>query len=126
MLPTVYVAVFLAVCAFPALGLTAPNTSLAGGTPISYFGGNSARRGDANIEMLAKMRMVMLEKWEGSCWTDCLASNNSKPPVAACLPGCHVEQKILDTLERVKKLNPAVCGVMYLVSVLSCLNSLSF
>eukprot|EP01051_Picozoa_sp_SAG22_P015882 SAG22_NODE_2144_length_2941_cov_2.511963_2_plen_425_part_00 len=98
--------------------ITAPNTSLAAGTPVSYFGGNSARRGDANIAMLAKMRMVMLEKWEGPCWAGCLASNNSQPPAAACTAGCGVETHILDTLRRVKARNPAVSGVMYLNTLL--------
>lgn len=36
-----------------ASAITAPNTSLDGGTPVCYFGGNSARRSDANIEMYA-------------------------------------------------------------------------
>lgn len=67
---------------------------------------------------LAKMRMVMLEKWEGPCWSECLASNNSKPAVAACTSSCRVEEYILDTLRRVKALNPAVSGVMYLNTLL--------
>ena len=68
--------------------------------------------------MLAKMRMIMIEKWEGPCWTECLASNNSQPPVAACTAACHVETYILDTLRRVKAVNPAVSGVMYLNTLL--------
>jgi hypothetical protein len=92
--------------------ITAPNTSLELGTPVCYFGGNAAERGPANIAMLAKMRMVMIEKWEGTCWQDCLASNNSKPPAAACLPGCDVEDTIVGTLKAVKAVNPSVSGVL--------------
>lgn len=44
-------------------GIVPPNTSLAT-VPVAYFGGNAAYRGDANIEMLAKMRLVQIEKWE--------------------------------------------------------------
>ena len=108
--------------------------------PRCWQGGNYQRRGDDNIAMLAKMRMVMIEKWEGPCWTECLASNNSQPPVAAsdppppflpprsapltaqhatrCTAACHVETYILDTLRRVKAVNPAVSGVMYLNTLL--------
>lgn len=46
-------------------GITAPNTSLAT-VPVGYFGGNAAHRGNASIEMLAKCRIVMIEKWEVS------------------------------------------------------------
>ena len=79
-----------------------------------YFGGNAAHRGDANIEMLAKMRIVMLEKWEGHCWADCFA-NASSP---ACQPGCAVEDLIIDTHRRVKALNPNSCSVLYLNTLL--------
>ena len=46
--------------------IIAPNTSFAT-VPTAYFGGNQARRGNANIKMLSKMRIVMIEKWEGVC-----------------------------------------------------------
>ena len=59
------------------------NTSLAT-VPCAYFGGNAATRGAANINMLSKMRLVMIEKWEGPCWQTCLA-NMSSP---SCLPSC--------------------------------------
>jgi hypothetical protein len=48
--------------------LVAPNTSLAT-IPVAYFGGKGGRSGarsPTNIAMLAKMRIVMLEKWEGA------------------------------------------------------------
>jgi hypothetical protein len=86
----------------------APNMSLAT-VPTAYFGGNSIRRGDANIEMLSKMRIVMIEKWEGHGWVECLA-NGSSP---SCLPSCGVENDILETLSRVKALNPGIATVLY-------------
>ena len=46
----------------PVLSIIAPDTSLAT-VPCAYFGGNAAHRAEANIEMLAKMRLVMIEKW---------------------------------------------------------------
>ena len=101
-----------------ASAITPPNTSLATGTPVAYFGGNFQQRGPANIAMLAKMRMVMIEKWEGRCWQECLASNNSKPPVGACQPGCDVENTIVGTLKAVKAINPSVSGVLYLNTLL--------
>lgn len=60
----------LAVVLLPAVcsALVAPNTSLHK-IPVAYFGGKgglSGPRSPANIEMLAKMRIVMLEKWEGA------------------------------------------------------------
>jgi len=91
-----------------AAGIIAPNTSLAT-VPTAYFGGNTVRRGNANIEMLAKMRLVMIEKWEGRCWQGCLANENS----SFCKPTCGVENSILDTLERVKAKNSHVATVLY-------------
>ena len=76
-----------------------------------YFGGNAAHRGQANIEMLAKCRLVMIEKWEGHCWQDCLAQGVGSPP---CEASCDVESLIVDTLRRVKAINPSVAGVLYL------------
>ena len=68
--------------ATPAAGISAPNTSLAT-IPVGYFGGHhtapTATRGTVpcsptagcrptdNFAMLAKMRLVMVEKWEGHC-----------------------------------------------------------
>ena len=75
-----------------------------------YFGGNYARRGDADIEMLAKMRLVMVEKWEGHCWADCLGNGTSSP---SCHASCGVESDILDTFSRVKHLNPSTATVLY-------------
>ena len=79
-------------------------------------GGNYAHRDDTNIALLAKMRMVMLEKWEGHCWQDCLAGGVGSP---ACQSTCGVENDILSTLGRVKAINPAVSGVLYLNTLLA-------
>ena len=86
-----------------------PNTSLAT-VPVAYFGGNAAHRNEANIDMLSKMRIVMIEKWEGHCWQDCFA-NSSSP---ACQPSCGAENDILDTMRRVKQKNPSTSTVLYL------------
>ena len=48
-------ALLFADAATVATGITAPNTSIVHGTPVCYFGGNAARRGDANIAMLAEI-----------------------------------------------------------------------
>lgn len=104
----------LATLAGAAISITAPNTSLAT-VPVSYFGGNAMHRGDANIEMLAKMRMVIIEKWEGPCWTQCVEDKN----VSACAPSCDVEQYIVGTLRRVKAANPKVACGFYLNTLLA-------
>ena len=97
----------------PTLALAhAPNVSLAS-VPCAYFGGTYRHRGDANIAMLAKMRLVMLEKWEGNCWQDCI---NHK---IACNASCGVENALLDTHSRVKALNPGVASVFYWNTLLS-------
>lgn len=87
----------------------APNTSLAT-VPTAYFGGNFAARADANIEMLAKMRIVMIEKWEGPCWQKCLQAGPGSPD---CSASCGVENYILDTFRQVKAVNPSVATVLY-------------
>ena len=89
--------------------ITAPDTSLAT-VPCAYFGGNYERRNDANIAMLAKMRIVMIEKWEGPCWQDCLGNGTGSLP---CQASCGVENDILATFTRIKALNPAVASVLY-------------
>ena len=76
--------------------------------PCGYFGGTYRRRGDENIAMLAKMRLVMLEKWEGHCWQDCLKHG---PP--ACNSSCAEADAIVDTHRRVKAINPGVSSVFY-------------
>jgi hypothetical protein len=96
------------------LAIVAPDLSL-DTVPVGYFGGNAAHRGQANIEMLAKMRLVMIEKWEGHCWQDCLAT----PSSAACLPSCDAEASIMSTMRRIKAINQNVATVMYLNTLLA-------
>ena len=92
-----------------AQAIIAPNTSLAT-VPCAYFGGNAQQRGAENIAMLAKMRLVMVEKWEGHCWQDCLSDG---PGSAPCQSNCGVENDILRTFGAVKSMNPNVATVLY-------------
>jgi len=102
----------LAARALPAAAaITPPNTSLAT-IPVAYFGGTTAPRPAANLEMLSKMRLVMVEKWEGRCWADCLANSTATPPLP-CSASCDVEADMLSTLRKVKALNPAISTVFY-------------
>eukprot|EP01052_Picozoa_sp_SAG31_P007693 SAG31_NODE_371_length_16628_cov_3.741943_1_plen_391_part_00 len=91
--------------------ITPPNTSLAT-IPVAYFGGTTERRPPANLVMLSKMRIVMIEKWEGHCWADCLANATVSPPLS-CDTNCDVEHDMLATLKAVKALNPGVSTVFY-------------
>jgi hypothetical protein len=59
--------------------------------------------------MLSKARLVIVEKWEGHCWEDCLANETSQ----SCQATCGVENDILDTMARIKLLNPGVATVLY-------------
>jgi hypothetical protein len=92
-----------------------PNGSLAT-TPTGYFGGNAAHRDNSSIAMLAKARIVMIEKWEGHCWQDCLKGGAGS---SSCQASCDGEASIMDTLARVKAINPGVCAVFYLNTMLS-------
>ena len=83
----------------------------------SYFGGNAAHRGNASIEMLAKCRLVMIEKWEGHCWQDCLGNGTGSAP---CQATCGVENDILDTMNRIKSVNPRTATVLYWNTLLVC------
>eukprot|EP00117_Sycon_ciliatum_P018322 scpid73187/ scgid16979/ len=90
--------------------LTKPDTSLKT-LPVAYFGGVAVHpRAQASYDMLAKMRIVVIEKWEGPCWDLCLA-NVSKG--LQCQPSCHGEFYMMDTLQRVKKANPSVATGYY-------------
>lgn len=82
--------------------------------PVGYFGGNEQARPDANLDMLSKMRIVVIEKWEGKCWNECLA--NQTAGQMECDPGCRQEDIELATLTAVKKRNPKVAGVFYINS----------
>ena len=108
------------------LRATAPNTSLAT-IPAAYFGGHHAPctgatgcRSAANLQVLAKMRMVMIEKWEGHCYDGCMRNASEGMP---CFPSCNVEGDMLDTLARAKALARAdgrdLTGVFYLNTLLA-------
>ena len=61
------------------------------------------------------MRYVVIEKWEGPCWTECLANISQQ---LACEPSCDEEAVQMATLAAVKKLNPSVPGIFYLNTIL--------
>ena len=64
-----------------AAAITPPDTSL-DTLPVGYFGGvNCKQRSQENIEMLAKMRVIVIEKWEGPCWYECYSNLTMNPPV---------------------------------------------
>jgi hypothetical protein len=109
---TLVLALFMA--ASTAGNVVVPSTDLAT-LPMVYMGGNSAARPKENIEMLAKMRYVVIEKWEGPCWNECLA-NTTKG--VQCEPSCNEEQVQMATLKAVKAINPKVAGVFYLNTIL--------
>ena len=95
-------------------GALVPSTSL-DTLPVVYMGGNSAPRPKENIEMLAKMRYVVIEKWEGACWNECLANVSKQLP---CESSCDEEAVQMATLAAVKKVNPSVPGIFYLNTIL--------
>lgn len=100
---------------FAAVGaVLTPSTSL-DTLPVVYMGGNSAPRPPANIAMLSKMRYVVIEKWEGPCWDECLANISKK---IACDSSCDEEDVQVATLAAVKKMNASVPGIMYLNTIL--------
>ena len=102
--------------------------------PTGYFGGSGgtggksrSRRTDAEIAALAQQRVVVIEKWEGPCWDECLSNSSHTPPIA-CSSSCGEEAYQLDTIRRIKAVNPNVSTVFYLnsmcTSVELCLNAL--
>jgi hypothetical protein len=110
--------------------ISAPNVSLVT-MPIAYFGGhhnqNTSAHGSipcpaagcrpvSNLQMLAKMRIVMVEKWEGHCYDGCMYNASKHMP---CYPSCNVEGDMLRTLAQVKTINPSVKGVVYLNTLMA-------
>jgi len=94
-------------------GMVAPDLSM-NTIPVAYFGGKDTH--DAkSIAMLAKMRIVMLEKWEGPCWDACLVNASAGK---RCSPSCNVERDSIATLKAVRALNPNVTTVLYLNTLL--------
>ena len=71
----------------PSPSVASINTSLYT-IPTGYFGGNGvAPRPQDEIELLAEQRMIVIEKWEGPCWAECLSNSSSHPPIP-CNPAC--------------------------------------
>ena len=86
--------------------------------PCVYFGGKGGKSGvrdAASYEMLAKHRIVMLEKWEGGCWDECMANASRN---TECSPSCNVERDSLATLKAVRAINPNVSTALYLNTLL--------
>ena len=107
-----------AVCVFANVArasVVVPSTDL-NTLPVVYMGGNSAPRPPKNIEMLSKMRYVVIEKWEGPCWNECLANLTKKDPVQ-CEPSCQEENVQMATLKAVKALKN-IPGIFYLNTIL--------
>jgi hypothetical protein len=101
--------IVLALASLACSGVVVPSTSL-NTLPVVYIGGTSAARPKENIAMLAKMRYVIIEKWEGHCWNDCV--KNASEGVK-CEASCHEEAAQSATLKAVKALNPNVAGIFY-------------
>ena len=96
-----------------AAAITPPDTSLET-LPVGYFGGvNCKERSQDNIEMLAKMRVIVIEKWEGPCWYECYNNLTMNPPVP-CQPSCGAENYQMETIKRAKMANPKLSTVFYL------------
>jgi hypothetical protein len=108
-----------------AAAVTAPNTSLAT-IPVAYFGGHHSAcnfttgcRTEENLRMLSKMRIVMVEKWEGHCYDSCMKNGSSKPSLP-CFPSCNVEGDMRNTLRRAKAMSPnGLTGVFYLNTLMA-------
>ncbi len=60
------------------------------------------------------MRLVVIEKWEGPCWFECLANSTAAQPPRPCDPSCGEEDYQLATIKRIKARNPGVATVFYL------------
>ena len=108
------VATYTVVCQVGgADAITAPDLSL-DTIPIGYFGGvNCKQRSQQNIEMLAKMRVIVIEKWEGPCWYECFKNLTMNPPIP-CEPSCGAEYYQLKTITQAKAVNPKLSAVFYL------------
>ena len=93
--------------------ITPPDTSL-DTIPVGYFGGvNCKQRSEDNIQMLAKMRVIVIEKWEGPCWYECYNNLTKNPPVP-CQPSCGAENYQMNTIKQAKTANPKLSAVFYL------------
>ena len=79
--------------------------------PVGYFGGLADPRTAANLQGLSKMRVAVIEKWEGPCWFECLANITAGD---ACSPACDEEKYQLGTIQALKAMNPDVATVHYM------------
>lgn len=81
----------------------------------SFYGKHDAvpwPRSQADLEILAKYRQVVIEKFEGPCWLECYQHNN-------CSSACGTEDYIVGTAKMIKAINPNVSITFYLNSVMS-------
>ena len=87
--------VALALCAAALAAARAPDTSLET-TPVAYYGANW-NRSQLNIDILAKMQMVVLMQEDGHCWATCCPNRfgpgnqcgwNASLPPATSIDGC--------------------------------------
>jgi len=100
-----------------------PSTSLAT-FPAAYYGAVIGTRSETNIEMLARMRVVVLMQEEGVCWTKCCPHWDNatyagvcQPPsvepaynastFAGCNPGCDQHATQNAVFDRVKAVGQA-------------------
>ena len=77
----------------------------------SFDGKHSAEqwpRDPAEIATLAKFRMVVIEKFEGTCWDQCYVH----PVPGKCVPACDVERYMLGTAQALKAANPKLSVLM--------------
>jgi len=69
-------------------------------------------RSQADLEVLAKYRQVVIEKFEGPCWYECFKFHN-------CSSSCGTEDYIVGTAKMIKAINPNISITFYLNSVMS-------
>eukprot|EP01079_Euglenida_sp_SAG-EU17-18_P002620 gene2620-3313_t len=92
----------------PCHGVVLPDTSLDTGVPIAYFCG-ARNRTQASLSLLAKHRMVIINKHEGPCINDCLGEFHQHELCTSCNLG----EALLGTLRQVKQLSPNVSTGYY-------------
>ena len=63
--------------------------------------------------MLAKMRIIVIQKWDGPCCFECYANLTINPPVP-CQPSCGGENYQMKTIKCAKVANPKLATVFYL------------
>jgi hypothetical protein len=71
-------------------------------------------RDPEEIATLSKFRMVVIEKFEGTCWDQCYVH----PVPGKCVPSCDVEHYMVGTAKALKAANPKLSVLMYLNSMM--------